>query len=59
MLSRDNLEGRRGHLGKDISERRMMSKGHRARKVSMNETVVELEFILEIIRGLITSYLDE
>lgn len=55
MLSGENLEGRRGHWGKDISEGRMMLKGHRAKKASIDETVVDLECILEIICGLITS----
>lgn len=56
MLPRENLEWRRRHWGKDISERRMISKGHGARKVYMNERIIELEFILEIICGLITSF---
>lgn len=34
----------------------MMPKGHRAKKVSMDEIVVELESLLEIICGLITSF---
>lgn len=55
MLSGENLEGREGHWEKDISEERMMSKGHRGKKVSMDEAV-ELEFTLSIICGLITSF---
>lgn len=56
MLSGENLEGKGGSWGKDIIDRRMMPKGHRAKKASMDETAVELESILEIICGLITSF---
>ena len=38
------------------TDRRMMPKGHRAKKAPMDETIVELESPLEIIRGLIISF---
>lgn len=53
MPSGENLEGKRGYWGKD---RRMMPKGHGAKKTPMYETIAELETLLEIIRGLITSF---
>ena len=46
--------------GKEVTgektDRRMMPKGHRAKKAPMDETIVELESPLEIIRGLIISF---
>lgn len=53
MPSGENLEGKRGYWRKD---RRMMPKGRRAKKTPMDETIVELEPLLEIICGLITSF---
>lgn len=46
--------------GKEVAwektDRRMMPKGHGAKKSPMDEIIVELESPLEIIRGLIISF---
>lgn len=52
----ENLERTGECWGKDITNRRTMPKGHKAKKASMDETVAELGSTLEIICGLTTAF---